>query len=283
LETITGKKCLRAFLRKLERGKKKKVGKEWVWQFEPIKISNALAFLEFYEDGFPHWHFLIEVEKEGKSGMISLEMLLWAWSYGLVREEYFRNEGHWKNIAGYFAEKGYFEKGKEYQTRLPDDVKENMNRRVRRITQYYNRLGKGLDEEIKPDMTENEALKEVKKQSEQIVKDQIEGKEKKDFVGYNTIIGKCGQKTYIRAIINRKNVDMVVPVPFTVLKELFKPEYEPFKGYICTTTAETITLLEDCAEWVRWDKEEICDYLYDDTEDYQEETETLEAESSVLD
>jgi len=124
--------------------------------------------------------------------MISLEMLLWAWSYGLVREEYFRNEGHWKNIAGYFAEKGYFEKGKEYQTRLPDDVKENMNRRVRRITQYYNRLGKGLDEEIKPDMTENEALKEVKKQSEQIVKDQIEGKEKKDFVGYNTIIGKCG-------------------------------------------------------------------------------------------
>lgn len=283
LETITGGKRLYAFLRKLERGKKKKVGNEWIWEFEPVRFSNALAVLEFHKDGFPHWHFLLEVEKEGKEGMLGLERLLWAWTYGMVREEYFRDENHWKNLAGYFAEKGYFEKGKEYQTRLPDNVKENMNRRVRRITQYYSRKGKGIDEEIKPDITEDEAIKEIKKQSEQIAKDQIEEKEKKDFVGYKTILGKCGQKTFIRAIINRKNVDMLVPVPFKVLKDLFKPVYKPLEGYICTATVESILMLEECAEWVRWDKDELRGYLYDDTEDYEEEIETLETESVTVD
>jgi len=269
LEEITGEKCLHAFLRKLERGKKKKIGKEWIWEFEPVKISKALAVLEFYEDGYPHWHFLIEVEKEGKEGMIGGEILHWAWSRGIVRETYFRNENHWKNIAGYFAAKGYFEKGKEYQTRLPDNIKENMNRRVRRITQYFNRKGKNIDEEIKPDMTEKEAFEEVSKYFEQIAKGQTEEKEEKDFVGYKTILEKCGQKTFISTIVNQKAVEMIVPVPFKVLKELIKPEYEPGKGYMCTIPVETIGLLEECAEWVHWSKYELDGYLYDDSIDYQ--------------
>lgn len=274
LEAITGGKCLYAFLRKLERGKKKKVGKHWIWEFEPIKISNALAVLEFYEDGYPHWHFLIEVEKEGKAGMIGGEMLHWAWSYGIVRETYFRNADHWKNIAGYFAEKGYFEKGKEYQTRLPENVKEKLNRRVRRITQYYSRKGKNIDEEVKPDLTEDEAFREVSDYFEQKANAQTEQREEKDFIGYKAILKKCGQKTFISAIVNRQAVEMIVPVPFNVLKELIKPEYEPGKGYICTLPVETIGLFTDCAEWLHWSEREL--YLYDDSKDYQ--TDTLAAE-----
>ena len=158
-----------------------------------------------------------------------------------------------------------------------------MNRKVLRITKYYSRKGKGIDEQIKLDITEDEVIKELEKQKDQILKDQKEQKEKKDFVGYKTIIGQCGQKTFISAIVNRKNVDMLVPVPFTVLKDLFKPVYKPLKGYICTTTIAIIIMLEECAEWVRWDKHEISGYLYDDTEDYEEVIEILEAETSVVD
>jgi hypothetical protein len=278
LETITGKKSLHAFLRKIERGKKKKIGHNWVWEFEPVKISNALAVLEFYEDGYPHWHFLIEVEKEGQKGMIGGEMLHWAWSYGIVRETYFQDQNHWKNIAGYFADKGYFEKGKEYQTRLPENVKEKINRRVRRITQYYNRKGVSIDEELKPDISEKEAFKEVFKYFEQKAKNHTEEKEEKDFVGYKAILQKCGQKTFISAIVNRKAIEMVVPVPFKILKELIKPNYEQGKGYICTLPVETIKLLEECAEWVRWDKYEISGYHYNDLLDYPSDAVEAEVE-----
>lgn len=272
LEAITGGKCLYAFLRKLERGKKQKVGNQWVWEHEPVKIMNALAVLEFYEDGYPHWHFLIEVEKEGKAGMIGGKRLHWAWSHGIVKETYFENEKHWNNIAGYFADKGYFEKGKEFQTRLPDNIKENLNRRIRRITQYYNRKGTAINEIEKPDMTEKEAFEEVSKYFEQIAKDQSGETEKKDFVSYKTILGKCGKKTFIRTIINRKLVDMILPVPFNDLKGLIKPEYEPGRGYICTLPAAAIRLLEECAERVQYSKDELGGYLYDDSKDYQADT-----------
>lgn len=128
LQTITYKKSLSAFVRKLRKGKKIKVGDHWEWLYPPIKIKQAMAYLEFYSDGFPHWHLLIKVEGEGKAGMIGGENLHRAWKHGIVKETYFRNLDHWKNIAGYFADKGYFEKGKEYQTELPEIIKEHYGR-----------------------------------------------------------------------------------------------------------------------------------------------------------
>jgi hypothetical protein len=86
LRIITDQKSLSAFIRKLRNGKKIKVGYHWEWLYQPIKIKQALAVLEFYSDGFPHWHLLIEVESEGKSGMIRGKNLHRSWAHGIVKD-----------------------------------------------------------------------------------------------------------------------------------------------------------------------------------------------------
>jgi hypothetical protein len=188
----------------LRNGKKIKVGYHWEWLHLPINIKQALAVLEFYEDGFPHWHLLIEVENEGKAGMIGGKNLHRSWAQGIVKETYFRNLDHWKSIAGYFADKGYFERGKEYQTELPKDIKEHYGRRIRRIT-YYTGQKEGVHEEERIDLTEDEAFQEITKYFEAKSQEQIKKADQKELqkkeVNYQTILSQCGTRTYIRTVV----------------------------------------------------------------------------------
>lgn len=272
LRTITEKKALSAFLRKLEKGKKVKKGNAWVWLYPSIKISKVFAVLEFYEDGFPHWHLLIEVEAIGKAGMIGGETLHWAWKYGIVRETYFRNQNHWNNIAGYFADKGYFEKGKEFQTVLPENIKENYKRRIRRITFYNHRMDsqKGVvHEEEHLDITEQEAYEECSK----YFKDKKKDKEnEKTFIGYKAVLAKCGAKTFFKVSAYGIIFEMILPVPFQEMKELIKPEYQPGQGYLCNLSFEAIMFLKNTSEYVSKRQ----DYSYDGfikDEDWEESIE----------
>jgi len=285
LQTITDKKELSAFIRKLRNGKKIKQGSQWVWKHSPIKISQALAVLEFYRDGFPHWHLLIEVEGVGKSGMIGGENLHRAWKYGIVRETYFHDLNHWQHIAGYFADKGYFEKGKKYQTELPELIKENIGRRVRRIT-YYPGKREGIEEEIHPDISEEEAFIEVsgyfndiakKREEEQNKIKPVETPEKRE-TDYKAILGRCGQKTYIKTIWEKRYLIMIVPIPFAKMKALIEPVYEEGKGYICELSKEAMLLLMVNAERVISSQEEH-DHLFDYDDEYEEEEEQPEKET----
>jgi len=250
LETITGKKEVSEFLKKLKRGKKVKKGEAWICAYNPVKINRALAVLEFYEDGFPHWHVLIEVDEVGKAGMIGGDNLHRTWKYGVVKETYFRNKAHWKNIAGYFADKGYFEKGKEYQSVLPECIKDNLNRKIRRVTCY-----KGINERVNREngehITEEEAFREVEKYFSEKAKKK-ENRKKNNEVNYRTILEKCGTRTYVKTIYNRKRIIMIVPIHFEKMKQMIEPEYIEGKGYICNLTFEAIELLASYAEdlWV---------------------------------
>jgi len=88
---------------------------------EGVKIVDWVSVLEWHEDGFPHWHILIETEEEGRGGMIGYEKIKAHWSFGKWETEtYVKSASHWNNLVGYFDKHGYFEKGKEYQGRLPD-------------------------------------------------------------------------------------------------------------------------------------------------------------------
>lgn len=84
-----------------------------------VEIKDWAGQIEWHEDGTPHWHLLVRT-KRGSSGMIGNERLLIAWPWGGVHEDYFKSEKHYQNTVGYFGKTGYFEKGKKYQTVLPD-------------------------------------------------------------------------------------------------------------------------------------------------------------------
>jgi len=257
LQTITQKKAISAFVRKLRNGKKRKIGNQWIYEYEPVKASKILSVLEFYQDGFPHWHLLVEVEKEGHAGMIGGQQLHQAWPYGIVKETYFRDQQHWNSIAGYFAEKGYFEKGKKYQTELPEDIKEKMTRRVRKMV-FYPCPSNGDHEEIRADVSEDEAFREVSEYMEKKANEKADaenrvkgnGAERRP-ISYKAILEKCGKKTFIRTDNLGWRVVMIVPLPFDAIKTMFEPVYHEGKGYLCEMTAQALGLLESNAEWIR--------------------------------
>ena len=63
-----------------------------------IKIEDYQWVIEFYRNGFPHWHVFTLVEKAGREGMIGGDNLRCYWKSGRVIESFIRNENHWKKI-----------------------------------------------------------------------------------------------------------------------------------------------------------------------------------------
>jgi len=85
-----------------------------------IVVTDWFWFLEWHEDGFPHYHLLIETQG-GKTGMIGGELLRKYWGLGRVTESFIKGEKHWRTISGYFEKRGYFNKDdKSHQVRLPE-------------------------------------------------------------------------------------------------------------------------------------------------------------------
>ena len=119
LDTIKGKKHIAALIRNLERTKKIKII-DWVW------------ILEWYKNGYPHWHLFVLVDKAGKAGQIGFKNIVQYWNSGWIKESYIRNEKHWRKITGYFEKHGYFDKKKAHQSRLPEWAR-NKKSTLRRV------------------------------------------------------------------------------------------------------------------------------------------------------
>lgn len=88
-----------------------------------IVITDWTCNMEWHDNGFPHWHLLIEVDKPGKAGMIGQELLHKLWSWGdenhRIHEWFFKSEERFKKFTGYFAKTGYLQKDKQHQMILP--------------------------------------------------------------------------------------------------------------------------------------------------------------------
>lgn len=87
-----------------------------------INILDWMWFVEWSKNGFPHYHFSIEVEKSGRAGMIGQENIHHYWSLGRIEEKFINDENHWKTLSGYFGKHGYFtdkKEGKASQGVLP--------------------------------------------------------------------------------------------------------------------------------------------------------------------
>ena len=105
-EDIKDKGAVRSLIKNLKRTFKLKFF-DWIW------------LLEWHEDGFPHWHIFIELEKVGFKGMIGGEILRKYWKLGRVTESYIRSKNHWKELMGYFDKTGHFGDEKKKQGELP--------------------------------------------------------------------------------------------------------------------------------------------------------------------
>ena len=106
----------------LEARKKKYVAKA-IYKLEDkhnITIRDWVWCIEWYRNGFPHWHIIIDVEKKGKAGQIGQDKIHDAWGKGRIHESFFRNEKHFREFTGYFEKAGYFDKKKAHQAILPD-------------------------------------------------------------------------------------------------------------------------------------------------------------------
>jgi len=100
-----------------------------------VIIQDWAGQMEFHRDGTPHFHILIRT-RTGAQGMIGGQALRQAWPWGRVHEDYFKNKTHYDNTVGYFGKAGYFHKGKQYQTELPDYFKSEYFK-GRRIMRFY--------------------------------------------------------------------------------------------------------------------------------------------------
>jgi hypothetical protein len=105
-EVVKEKKAISQFILEVKRG----LG---------VKVDEYVSIIEWYTNGHPHWHILIQQDKKGRFGKIGKKNLEKYWKYGHVWETYFRTYKHWQNFTGYFDKVGYFCKTKNHQSQLP--------------------------------------------------------------------------------------------------------------------------------------------------------------------
>jgi len=246
-EQVNSHRAIAGLIRNIERGKKVKneITGKWEVLFEPKKIKTWMWFLEWHENGRPHWHLLIEMEAKGRAGMIGGDRLRHYWHYGTwVHEDYIKSETHWKKLTGYFGNKGYFnpKKGshkdlKGHQVTLPKWAKDR-NTIMRRsgskvvrkkskksnlvkLSEWFEKKGRG--ELI--DKTTGEILRE--------------GKPKRERRTYRAILESCGAHTRIKIRSEKSFLDMEIDVPYKAIRGM-DGEYKKGLGYCFALSGETL-------------------------------------------
>lgn len=161
-------------IRGMLRNLKRILGKEivrWLW------------VLEWHEDGFPHWHVIVEMAEDGRAAMLGYDAIQRYWGQGIVHESYVKNESHWKALAGYFGQTGYFEESKkDYQTGLPEWAKDSQTS----IRRFGASAGKWSDSGKRSD---KRSTKEA---------DEKEKKLPRRHRSYRVIMDGCGKETRVR-------------------------------------------------------------------------------------
>lgn len=248
------KRMLGECIKRLRRGVKVKVGAHWVWKYKPIDVLRWAWFLEFHKSGFPHYHVFIQTPQKGSAGMIGGDFLRDSWKIAkIVKETYFRDEAHFREMTGYYANKGYFEKGKEYQGRLPEDILNNVKEKIKRMgssEKDYRDKRELMEEEIEEknfkecmtffdekqgwsisDEEKNEFVSELE--------NRIDEAEKRE-VNYRAIIANCGAKTYVELDIGKYRIAAICELPWKKWKERAGESYNNNRGYISKLTKDEV-------------------------------------------
>ena len=231
---VKDNKLIVGFIRNLKRGKKVKIGKEWVWEYKPVRITKYMWFLEWHKNGFPHWHVFIETIEYGRFSRIGGNMIRHYWPLARwVKENFFRSQEHWDSQVGHFQKNGYFHKDKKHQTRLPRWALDRSGIRIRRSC--HSRRGEGNGKgmiEQEPDIDEG------------LLIDRLTGEIlEPGSMTYRERLALCGTRTSLKIYMANKEIDGVFDIPYQEVKEGYQGEYRDQFGYgfrVSTNEAEQL-------------------------------------------
>ncbi len=208
-----------------------------------ILIHDYIWILEWHGDGFPHWHFLVLVNKKGRSGRIANKIdLTETWGRAkFVKEGYIHDEIHWKRLVGYVAKHGYFGDGKKSQGMLPEWAKKlpkNGDNRIR--IKRMERMRKDIRNGGKVARTSPKSV--TLKDIEALLKafnGSLYIEEAGDFeevfvnkaISWGEYLASCGAKTLMTVSTKLFFLTMKISVSYNEIRSL-TGEYQKAKGYI---------------------------------------------------
>ena len=219
-----------------------------------IIIDDWAWILEWHRDGYPHWHLFVNVAKKGKAGMIGHEGINYYWKAGQVWEGPIKNARHWKQMTGYFAKTGYFEKKKAHQAILPEWARE-MTRAIRRTG------SKAMpNPQSRPEKAEKFLLEEKKKENGSSVKDYIKAVDiggwiQNEAKGVNAEpkthgekLDECGEAIEVHVIGTIHGKLGAVTMPYKHAKR-FPGTYLEGVGFVVDLDGDFLTALYNVLDW----------------------------------
>lgn len=194
-----------------------------------IRVSNWIWFLEWHEDGRPHWHLFIEMERRGAADMLGVDTLGNYWPHGYVTEHFSQTKTHWQALTGTLSRKGYFENKKAYQSRLPQWAM-TYDRSIRRFGAMVLRKqsksprsrSKGFSGKGKKDLGKlNRGRKNTGK-----------GRAVRTRKKYREILEVCGKRTNIR--VKRAGIKYWIKlfISYSMFRKSYEGEFVKGKGYV---------------------------------------------------
>jgi len=212
-----------------------------------IKITKWKWFLEWHHGGFPHWHLFIEVENEGKAGMIGGPRIRHYWGLGRATESFIHDQKHWNFLTGYFQKHGYFKsKDKSHQIKLPEWAVNNEKLRIRRSGSNVRarhkqsqrvrdliRANKLYDQTEIIDFKTGEITKEKKK------------KRSRKPRTYKAMFESCGQTTRIKIMTDQTTMIFITDIPYKKIRGKIPGEYKKGVGYSFNVSEKLFNYLFD--------------------------------------
>jgi len=203
---------------------------------EGVLIVDWIAFIEWYKDGFPHWHIFVELETEGKAGMIGRESIKRHWPFGMyIREEYVKDEDHWKNITGYFDKAGYFEKGEGYQGKLPGWALD-----------YHGKIRRW---EAKRDRKASSRMRQVERSEVKPYKSmEVKASDWHMQTSYRVALEQCGQRCLMQVRGEHYRDEIMIDVPYREMKDHWQWEFKEGEGLVMEVAIKDMDVVYDEVE-----------------------------------
>ena len=216
-----------------------------------ITIYDYVWILEWHDDGFPHWHFLVRVNKKGKQGQIASKVdLTETWGRArFVKEGYIRNQRHWAYLVGYVAKRGYFGDGKKKQAELPQwakDLPKTGAGRIR-IKRMERMRGDKRDGKTGPGKGDGPITKKQLETMMEVYNGAVyrgDGEDSEEYKPekietWGENLARCGAKCLMTVSTKFFFITILVPLSYSQAKEM-GGEYKEGLGLSCSLGNERI-------------------------------------------
>jgi len=253
-EDIKNHRRIPELIRKLKRGKKRKVGNKWIWERKPLKITNWIVHLEWHKNGFPHWHLLIEIDSIGWRTRIGGDALRSIWNPGkFVYETYFKDPKHWRNLVGDFGKTGYFQKDKDHQAHLPSWAMDLPGYIIPRSS------GQRLHTSSRRDAFDDYCERAIEEKVDLATGEILSGfklKVSRVKLSYREKFKGCKQSIWAKITTANEVIEGVFKIPYREIYDKHKGTYLPKLGYVFRGS------IQDIKEFLRR-REKIIRYVSD--------------------